>query len=139
MIEGESKSAANRFNFHFHVGFDLYVAVRCGKKEAYDELEAADTSDPLACGYLSMSLARSENSAVPKNLSRAKELSKQFVPPILEIVNHCTSTYLADANYLLGFAYQEGIYEKDGSYMMMYVLVYLFVSHLLITIRIFCC
>lgn len=110
MIEEENKSGGNHFDFHFHMGFDLYVAVRCGKKEAFDKLvlAAAHPEDPVACGYLSMSLARSENSAIPKDISRAKDLSKHFIPLVLEMVNHCTTSNLADAFYVLAFCYQEG-------------------------------
>lgn len=107
----EEENSEVKFAFNFHPGFDLYVAVRCGQKEAFDKLEATHAEDPLICGYMAMSLVRSENSTIPKDINRARDLSKHFIPLVLEMVDRCTTSYFADALYILGFCYQEGEYN----------------------------
>jgi hypothetical protein len=110
MSDGEEKSESHRFVFGFNAGFDLYVAVRCGKKEAWKKLEkkTLEKEEIFAAGYLAMSLTRSEHSTIPKDIPRAKELSRGFLPPILELVQSGRTEWLSDAFYLAAFCYQEG-------------------------------
>ena len=130
------------FNFGFHEGFDLYVAARCGKKRAFERLESLAApqphihsgnssdrvsycdpivcGDPIACGYFAMSLARSENSVIPKDLPRAKALGPYFLPALREM--ECGtgpspvagSEFLADVFYLIAFCYEQG--KKSHSF-----------------------
>ena len=105
----DHNASGPRFKFNFHEGFDLYIASRCGNKEAFEELKALQDSDLLYLGYLAMTLTRSENSSVPKDLSQARILSKQFSMYLYDVTTQSVqSAYLADAFYLLAFCYEEG-------------------------------
>eukprot|EP00603_Paraphysomonas_imperforata_P005814 CAMPEP_0114419246 /NCGR_PEP_ID=MMETSP0103-20121206/3925_1 /TAXON_ID=37642 ORGANISM="Paraphysomonas imperforata, Strain PA2" /NCGR_SAMPLE_ID=MMETSP0103 /ASSEMBLY_ACC=CAM_ASM_000201 /LENGTH=400 /DNA_ID=CAMNT_0001587653 /DNA_START=100 /DNA_END=1299 /DNA_ORIENTATION=- len=111
MTEVEDNFEVSEFTFNFHKGFDLYVAVRCGKKAALDELESLQT-DPISSGYLAMSLARSENSIIPKDIPRVKELCAHFLPLMFEMTINSdkeTIEFLADVHYLIAFCQENGI------------------------------
>eukprot|EP00603_Paraphysomonas_imperforata_P013591 CAMPEP_0114472730 /NCGR_PEP_ID=MMETSP0104-20121206/12549_1 /TAXON_ID=37642 ORGANISM="Paraphysomonas imperforata, Strain PA2" /NCGR_SAMPLE_ID=MMETSP0104 /ASSEMBLY_ACC=CAM_ASM_000202 /LENGTH=398 /DNA_ID=CAMNT_0001646757 /DNA_START=129 /DNA_END=1322 /DNA_ORIENTATION=+ len=110
MTEVEDNFEVSEFTFNFHKGFDLYVAVRCGKKAALDELESLQT-DPISSGYLAMSLARSENSIIPKDIPRVKELCAHFLPLMFEMTINSdkeTIEFLADVHYLIAFCQENG-------------------------------
>ena len=102
-----------KFNFGFHVGFDLYISSRCGEAVALTDLESMHEANDFAAGYLAMALTRSEHSSVPRNKTRARELSVKVFPRLLRVIKLNQSGYLADAHYIVGFCYHEGLFSSS--------------------------
>jgi TPR repeat protein len=88
---------------------DLYSKARCGKVDAFKQLEAlSDEGDRLASGYLAMILHRSPIMIIPRDKPRAALLIADLLPWLFE-VEHDDGKDAPDIWYLLGFCFFEGI------------------------------